>query len=149
VKTTIAMLIFLFALGAAIAVAGATNLPVRPGKYKLRIIYEIQGRTQPVSQKVPRCIGEGDLTSPESIFNDRASGSFNPDSSCRVKNLKYIGLTFSYDADCSNRFAHVEGTLGNTGFHVVRTIKTKGKHSVSFKLYLVGKREGDCKGNGG
>jgi Protein of unknown function (DUF3617) len=149
VKRTIESLILLVALGDAIAGASVAGLHVRPGEYKVTIIYEIQGQTQGVSQNLSRCIGQDDLTNPERIFSDRASDGSKPDTSCAVKNLKYNGVMLSYDDDCLNRLAHVKGTLHNSEFHVVREIRTKHGWGVSFRLTLTGKRTGDCTRKGG
>jgi hypothetical protein len=124
--------------------AWATPLDLTPGKFLLTVTYEIQGQQPGKPNTSSRCIAASDLDNPEKIFNDRAFAGFKADESCTVKNLKNADGRISYDADCSNRVAHVEGTLLNAEFSVVRDVKPKSSRGVSLKLTLTGKRTGDC-----
>jgi hypothetical protein len=124
--------------------AMATPLGLKPGKFLLTITSEIQGQQPGRSSASSRCIAASDLDNPEKVFNDRVFAGFKADESCTVKNLKNEDGKISYDADCSNRLAHVEGTLSSTEFSVVRDIKPKSSRGVSLKITLTGKREGEC-----
>ena len=134
----------LIALVGVFAVLAAANVKLKPGKYALTITYEVQDQRQSESGNATRCITPEDLDNPEEIFNDRIAGSPKQKVSCSVRDLKNAGGKISYDADCSNRTVHVEGTLSSTEFSVVRTVKPKASQDVPLKFTVRGKRLGDC-----
>ncbi|HTS12728.1 MAG TPA: DUF3617 family protein [Candidatus Limnocylindrales bacterium] len=131
-------------LGAFAGLTPAATIDLKPGQYDFSVTYEIQGQVPSPPKRGPRCIPADDLDNPEKIFNDRMSDGFKADDSCIVRNFRNDGGKISYDADCSNRIAHVEGTVAQTEFSVVRDVKPKSGHSVSLKLTIAGKRTGDC-----
>lgn len=124
--------------------AAAANVELKPGKYAFTVTYEVQDQRQNESRTGTRCIAAADLDNPEKIFNDRLLAREKSDESCTVSGLKSSGGRISYDADCQNRLVHVEGTIGNTGFSVVREVKPKASQGVWLKLTLMGKRISDC-----
>jgi hypothetical protein len=138
-------LIFVAALLASCApLATAATVELRPGKYAFTVTYEVQDQRQNETRTGMRCIAPADLDNPEKIFNDRLLAGGKPEESCTVSGLKSGGGRISYDADCRNRLVHVEGSVGNAGFSVVREVKPKASHGISLKLTLMGKRLGDC-----
>ncbi|HKF51904.1 MAG TPA: DUF3617 family protein [Candidatus Acidoferrales bacterium] len=122
----------------------AATVELKPGKYAFTVTYEVQDQRQNESRTGARCIVTADLDNPEKIFNDRLLASDKSEESCTVSGLQSGGGRISYDADCQNRLVHVEGTIANTEFSVVREVKPKASHGVSLKLTLMGKRTGDC-----
>ena len=144
-RTGLVNLLFAAAILTSCApLTAAANIDLKPGKYTLTITYQIQDQRQNESRTGTRCIAPADLGDPEKIFNDRMFAPGSPDTYCAVKNLKTGGGQISYDADCQDRVVHVEGTLSNTEFSVVREVKPKASPGVSLKLALRGKRTGDC-----
>ncbi|MGH9728949.1 MAG: DUF3617 domain-containing protein [Candidatus Acidiferrales bacterium] len=139
---TISAAIVLAGLFSPLAAAG--NVDLKPGKYALTITYEVQDLRQNQSRSGARCITPLDLENPESIFNDRVVAGAKDEESCSTRNLRNVGGKISYDAECSNRVVHVEGSLNHTEFSVVRTVKPKASHGVSLKFTLRGRRTGDC-----
>ncbi|HUJ32184.1 MAG TPA: DUF3617 family protein [Candidatus Acidoferrum sp.] len=131
-------------LGVSTSLATAATVDLKPGKYDFSVTYEIQGQEPGPPKTGPRCIVPDDLDNPEKVFNDRMAAGFTADESCTVKNFKNANGRISYDADCSNRIAHVEGTVAQTEFSVVRDVKPKSGRGVSLKLTVAGKRTGDC-----
>lgn len=147
----VAATIFGFLVAAPVLLASTTSaakLGLKPGEYDLTITYEIEGEQSARSRTVARCITPDELNSPEEIFTDNASGKDKESVSCTVKNLKGAGGKISYDADCSNRVAHVAGTVERTEFLVVRNVRPKAGPGVSLKLMLRGRRTGNCRADG-
>ena len=123
----------------------AANIDLKPGEYTLTVSYQVQDQRQNESRTGTRCIALDDLDNPEKIFNDRMLAGNSQDADCVVRDLRSGDGQISYDADCQNRFVHVQGTIGNTEFSVVREVKPKASREVSMKVTLRGKRTGDCR----
>jgi hypothetical protein len=139
------MFSFFAAVPSLLAVSNATaKVDLRPGKFEFTITYEIQGEQSAASKTAARCVTPEQLDNPEEIFTDSAVDKHKSNASCKVENLKDSGEKISYDADCSNRLVHVEGTVSGTEFLVVRNVKPKASKGVSLKLVLRGRRTGDC-----
>ncbi|HLW54760.1 MAG TPA: DUF3617 family protein [Candidatus Angelobacter sp.] len=124
--------------------AAAAAIGLQPGEFLFTITYQIQGAGKGTSSTNSRCIAAADLDNPEKVFNDRVFADFKADESCTVRDFKSSGGKISYDADCSNRVAHVEGRLTSTEFWVIRDVTPKASRGVSLKLTLTGKRTGEC-----
>src|SRR6185437_5650342 len=122
----------------------ARNVGLRPGKYAFTVTYEVQGERQNQSRTAMRCIRQNDLSDPENIFTDRIATAAKQEETCSVRGLKSGDGKISYDADCSNRTVHVEGTLSAAGFSVVRTVTPKASAGVSLKFTVRGKWLGRC-----
>ena len=138
-----------FAVAAALTgissvVAAASNLKLEPGKYVVTITYEVQDQRQNELRTTTRCITRGDLNDPETIFNDQTSAPAESPKACSVRNLKATNRQVSYDADCSNRTVHVNGSVTADGFSVVRAVTPKGNSAVSLRFTVRGRRTGDC-----
>ena len=131
--------------GLAGATKAAAKVDLKPGEYDFTVTYEIQGEQSARSKTVARCITSDELNSPEEIFSDSAPVNGKATEPCKVKNLKDTGEKISYDADCSNRLVHVQGTVKQTEFLVVRNVKPKASSGVSLKLMLRGRRTGSCR----
>ncbi|HKV61820.1 MAG TPA: DUF3617 family protein [Candidatus Acidoferrum sp.] len=123
--------------------APATGVQLKPGQYAMTVTYEVQEQRQNELRTAARCITTADLDDPEKVFDERTSAVQNRDV-CPVKNLKSAGAKISYDAECANRTVHVEGSLSETGFSVVRTVTPKASPGVQLKFIVAGKRTGDC-----
>lgn len=134
-----------FLASCALFGTAATTIALKPGEYALTFSYEVQDQPQNETKTGTRCIAPQDLKNPEKIFNDRLLADVRSEESCIVSGLKSSGGRISYDADCHNRLVHVEGTVGNTEFSVVREVKPKASQEISFRLTLMGKRMGNCK----
>jgi Protein of unknown function (DUF3617) len=139
-----ATMLAVFGIFGALAAAATVDLKLKPGKYALTVTYEVQDQRQNQSRNATRCIRPFDLDNPEKIFDDRVVATPKEEDACSVRNLKTANRRVSYDADCSNRTIHVEGTLSDGGFSVVRTVTPKGNQGVSLKFTVSGKRTGDC-----
>lgn len=126
------------------ATAANVNLPLQPGQYAVTVTYEVQEQRQNEPRSATRCIVFRDLDNPERIFDDRMSSSATTEEFCSLRDLRIFGGKISYDADCSNRFVHVTGTIGGTNFSVVRNVRPKGSEKVSLKLTVRGIRTGEC-----
>lgn len=131
------------ALSATRACAAMANVDLKPGKYTVTVTFEVQDQRQNESRTATRCIRRRDLHSPENIFNDRTDAQAK-EGACSLKNLKSAKGQISYDADCSNRTVHVQGTASGTRFSVVRTVTPKANRGVSLKFTVRGTRTGDC-----
>lgn len=129
---------------AVTAIAPAREIDLKPGRYAVTVAYEVQHERQNQSQATTRCIRPPDLASPERIFNDRTDSATAPEETCRVTNFKSSAGRISYDAECSNRTVHVEGTVAESGFSVVRTVTPRTGQAVPLKFMIRGKRTGDC-----
>lgn len=125
-------------------VATARSVDLKPGRYEVTVSYEVQHERQNQSQTAAKCIRPPDLGSPERIFNDRVDDVPNLEEACRVKDFKSGSGKISYDAECSNRMVHVEGTVGEAEFAVVRTVMPRTGQAVPLKFMIRGKRTGDC-----
>lgn len=121
------------------------RVDLEPGEYDFTVAYEIQGERPARPKTAARCITPDELNSPEEIFNDSAFGKPKANETCKVKNLKESGESISYDADCSNRLVHVEGTVKRTEFSVVRNVRPKTTRGVSLRFKLRGRRTGGCR----
>lgn len=126
------------------ATAANLNLPLQHGQYAVTVTYEVQGQRQNEPRSITRCVAFRDLDNPERIFSDRMSASATTEESCSLRDLRIFGGKISYDADCSNRFVHVAGTISGTNFSVVRSVRAKGSEKVSLKLTVRGIRTGEC-----
>ena len=122
----------------------ARNVDLRPGKYAFTVTYEVQGERQNESRTAMRCIRQSDLSDPENVFTDRMSTAPKQEEACSVRNMKNADGKISYDADCSNRSVHVEGTLGPAEFAVVRTVRPRGNQSAVLRLIIRATRTRDC-----
>ena len=135
-------------LGTVLAVCGAlaaaANVDLKPGKYTVTITSEVQDQRQNESRSATRCIRARDLDNPEKVFSDQTAAEGN-EGRCSVKDLKNAGGKISYDADCSNRTVHVEGTVSATGFSVLRTVTPKASRGVTLKFTVRGMRTGVCR----
>lgn len=138
------VVISLAGLFGALAAAATVDLKLKPGKYALTVTYEVQDQRQNQSRSATRCIRPRDLNNPEKIFDDRVVATPKEEDACSVRNLRTANRQVSYDADCSNRTVHVEGTLSDGGFSVIRTVTPKGNQGVSLKFMVSGRRTGDC-----
>lgn len=127
------------------APAKATTLELKPGQYAMTVTYQVQGERQSQSRSGTRCITASDLDNPEMIFSDQIVAPKKEEAKCSVKELKDAGGKVSYDAKCSNRTVHVEGSLSETEFSVVRTVTPKASPNVLLKFVVAGKRSGECK----
>jgi hypothetical protein len=137
---------FLAAVPSLLAVSVKTvKVDLKPGEYDFTVTYEIQGEQPARPITAARCITLDELDSPEEIFNDSAFVKNKASEPCKVKNLKESGESISYDADCSNRLVHVEGTVKRTEFSVVRNVRPKTTRGVSLKFTLRGRRTGGCR----
>lgn len=124
--------------------AFARNVDLRPGKYAFTVTYEVQGERQNESRTAMRCIRQSDLSDPENVFTDQMATAPKQKEACSVRNMKSADGKISYDAECSNRSVHVEGTLGSAEFAVVRTVRPKGNQNVTLKLTIRANRSRDC-----
>jgi uncharacterized protein DUF3617 len=141
----LAALAIAMAMGCSMAAAAfAGDVDLRPGKYAFTVTYEVQGERQNQSRTAMRCIRQNDLSDPENIFTDRIATAAKQEEACSVRGLKSGDGKISYDADCSNRTVHVEGTLSAAGFSVVRTVTPKASAGVSLKFTVRGKWLGRC-----
>lgn len=138
---TFAVVMMVWALA---TIASARNVELKPGKYEVTVSYEVQHERQNQSQTTPRCIRTQDLGNPEEIFNDRTGPTRKKEEICTVKDFKAVAGRISYDAECSNRTVHVEGTVDESGFSIVRTATPKVGQAVPVKLVIRGRRTGDC-----
>lgn len=129
---------------ALIAVASARGVDLKPGRYEVTISYEVQHERQNQSEKTARCIRPPDLENPERIFNDRTDSAPSPGTVCTVRDFKSSAGKISYDAECSNRTVHVEGTVEESGFSVVRSVTPRAGQAVPLKFTIRGRRTGDC-----
>jgi hypothetical protein len=145
-NSTVKMIVVIALAGlfAALAAAATVDLKLKPGKYALTVTYEVQDQRQNQSRTATRCVRPGDLANPETIFNDRTDAQGEKEKACAVKNFKSGNGRISYDADCANRSVRVQGSLGATGFSVVRTVTPKGNQGVSLKFTVRGTRTGEC-----
>lgn len=125
-------------------VASARNVDLKPGRYEVTVSYEVQHERQSQSQTTARCIRTQDLGNPEEIFNDRTGPMRKKEEICTVKGFKAVADRISYDADCSNRTVHVEGTVDESSFSIVRMATPKVGQAVPVKLVIRGRRTGDC-----
>ena len=124
--------------------AFARDVDLRPGKYAFTVTYEVQGERQNESRTATRCIRQSDLSDPENVFTDRMPTAPKQEEACSVRNMKSADGKISYDADCSNRSVHVEGTLGPAEFAVVRTVRPRGNQSAVLRLTIRATRTRDC-----
>lgn len=125
-------------------VAAARSVGLKPGRYEVTVSYEVQHERQNQSQTTARCIRPQDLGNPEEIFNDRSGPARKQEEICTVKDFKAVAGRISYNADCSNRTVHVEGTVDESGFSVVRTSTPRVAQAVPVKLVIRGRRTGNC-----
>jgi len=133
------------AIACSIATAAfARDVDLRPGKYAFTVTYEIQGERQNESRTATRCIRQSDLSDPENVFTDQAAAATKQQEACSVRNMKSADGKISYDADCSNRSVHVEGTLGSAEFAVVRTVRPRGNRNAVLRLTIRATRTRDC-----
>lgn len=135
------MLGFLFEAGAL-----AAPLALKPGLYAMTVTYQVQGERQNQSRSGTRCIAANDLENPEAIFSDQVVAVRTAEIKCSVGNWKNADGRVSYDAECSDRTVHVEGSLSETEFSVVRTVTPKASPKILLKFVVAGKRTGHCKG---
>lgn len=133
------------AMACALAtIASARSVDLKPGRYEVTVTYEVQHERQNQSQTTARCIRPPDLGMPERIFNDRPGYAPGPEELCRVKDFKSGTGKISYDAECSNRRVHVEGTVDESGFSVIRTVTPRTGQAVPLEFMIRGRRTGDC-----
>lgn len=137
---TIATLAALFT-----TLAGAASMDLKPGEYAMTITYEVQDQRQTETRTMVRCITQSDLQNPETIFTDQAFTGNKEQDACLVKDLRKAGTQISYEADCSNRGAHVKGNVSASDFSVTRTVTPKTGEGISLRFIIRGRRTGDCR----
>lgn len=125
-------------------VAAGANLKLQPGEYVVTTTYEVQDQRQNEPRIAIRCLAPQDMGDPEGIFNDESGSAPENGKRCSVRNLKDANRELSYEADCANRTVHVEGSLSDEGFSVVRIVTPKGNQGVSLKGIVRGRRIGGC-----
>ena len=130
--------------GAWAAFAGTPNLNLKPGKYVVKITYEVQDQRQNELRTTTRCITRRDLDDPERILNEQTSAPAESVKTCSVRNLRSTNRQISYDADCANRTVHVDGNVSGNRFSVVRAIIPKRNKAVSLRFTVRGRRTDDC-----
>lgn len=140
--TAVMLILLIGVLGMA---GPAANLALRPGEYTVTVTSEVQGQRQSELRTAVRCVREQDLTDPERIFNDQTGPLSTREVTCSVKGLKSASGTISYEADCANRTVHVQGSLSNMTFSVVRTVIPKASEGVSLKFTVRGNWMGACR----
>lgn len=139
----------IFVICGSTSKACAGNVDLKPGRYEITVTYEVQHERQNQSRTAVRCIRPVDLESPERVFNDRTDSAPKPGEICTVKGLRSSAGKISYDADCSNRTVHVEGSVDALGFSVVRTVRPRAGQTVPLKFMIRGRRTGNCLEMGG
>lgn len=127
------------------ASAFCAQVPLKPGQYAMTVTYQVQNERQNQMRSGTRCVTASDLENPEAIFSDEITRLQTDETKCSVGNWKNTGGRISYDAECSNRTVHVEGSLSETQFSVVRTVTPKTSPKVLLKFFVTGRRTGDCK----
>lgn len=133
------------ALAGLFGVAFGAQVPLKPGQYTMTVTYQVQSERQDQSRSGTRCITTSDLENPEAIFSDEIAATQTNETKCSVGNWKNAAGRISYDAKCSNRMVHVEGSLSETQFSVVRTVTAKASPKVLLKFFVAGRRTGDCR----
>lgn len=124
-------------------VALADALPLAPGHYDVTVTLSTTGKTE----KRDRCITSEHLANAESVLNYGFAKNATPLPNHTVVNFSVERGRISYNVDTPSSLIHVEGTISDTDFSVVRSHQSKsGKVSpVPMTLTLTGKRTGDCK----
>ena len=125
-------------------VALADSLPLAPGHYDVTATLSTTGK----AEKRDRCITAEHVATAESVLNYGFAKNVTPLPNHTVVNFSVEGGRVSYNVDTPSSVIHVEGTISDTDFSVVRSHQSKsGKVSpVPMTLTLTGKRTGDCKG---
>jgi hypothetical protein len=133
---------------AGIAAWASGAVALKPGRYSVTTVMSMNGRNYPPNTQ-SRCITNKDLQDPRRIFNERFMANFEPDPNCTERNLKTDGSKISYDEDCptpavSAHTVHVEGTVSESGYSAVRSVKPKSPRALPFVYTISAKRTGDC-----
>jgi hypothetical protein len=135
----------------AVAVASgstalAQTVPLMPGYYEVMTTLMPSG----TQDSRDRCVTAEHLVEPEGVFNYAfAWKKYQPIPGQKVLNYSVQGGKISYDVETSMTMTHVEGTLSNSEFSIVRHTNSKsGKGGMPMSLKLDGKRTKDCRGGG-
>jgi hypothetical protein len=129
-----------------LALSGGTALaetlvPLSPGFYEVSTTMTPGDR----SASTDRCVTAEHLVDPEGVFMYVFSKKYTPIRGTKVINYSVQGGKISYDVDTSLATVHVEGTVSDTEFSVVRDAKSKSGRGIPMQMKLVGKRTRDCK----
>ncbi|MBS0150760.1 MAG: hypothetical protein JSR31_07440 [Nitrospira sp.] len=122
----------------------AQSLPLMPGYYEVTATMS----TSSEPEQRHRCVTAEHLANAEAVLNYAFAKKFTPLPNHKIMNFSVGGDKISYEVDTPFSLIHVEGTISDTNFSVMRSNKSKsGKVSpIPMTLTLIGKRTGDCKG---
>jgi hypothetical protein len=127
-----------------VCAAAAADLPLKAGAYDVVATTVMRGRDGP-PKSTARCLGAGDLASPERVFNNRFLAAFQADPTCSVRKFVLADARISYDAECKYSVDHVEGRVSGDHYAVTRSVKPRSTSSTPISIRLEGSRTGECR----
>lgn len=122
----------------------AETVPLKPGEYQVTAVTESSNGEAGKPDTHTRCVKEEHLANPDAVFNYYALNGFKPNPANKVMNVSMHSGTVSYEIEGVYAITHVEGTVSNTDFSVVRKATPKGDKALSVTMKVDGKRMGDC-----